>query len=626
MRYYMLKGPLKLIIFIGVYLCSNVSCFSLSNNSYENFRYVESLYKLGEYEDCESIGDSIEDILNVYDARISAYSALASYRIALSYKDVPTNEILDRSEFIRRHLEHSKFKAKYALEYYDEIFSDFGENAKKESKNSDVTEHLTDMDLALKCCNIIKPERTIDYLKSLNSYLALLPRKIVANDICITLEKQYCDIAISLLQKKYNSIDNDLLKDFEDSILKIPQDNQAVQLRAANIYAKLSDAFQIAAMEYRHDDVSPIGEIALNTMIHSRDYSLYAKKRNGKGSFLFHSWKEIQCSMKKNSVSIVYFTYFQGSDSWNYAWRFTDTDIVPKIKYAGHSYWRISLEALDNALIDDKETVFNAYYYAGTDDMSLLNLYSLNDLSINTKIVRLYSISEIVNLKEKYDKKGQVVAFANLDYSKEQIQNRSDEKGLAKRFGKFASATREIDALKTIFGTKLITYQAGEATKDKFMSLNSQTRILHVSTHGFFDKKMLKDLNRINPNVDATGDNVFRSCGLALSGYNDDKTMYLSAYDVINQNFNDIDIVFLSACESGIGKVLYGGDYSLASAFKIAGVKNVVAILSPINEKVATDFAGKFYELVYSGMSYHDAFYETKQFIKNGDSSIVLIQ
>jgi hypothetical protein len=330
--------------------------------------------------------------------------------------------------------------------------------------------------------------------------------------------------------------------------------------------------------------------------------------------------------MSENTISLIYFTYSDGSDSWNYAWRFTDKDITPQIKYAGHTYWNIDIHAIDDATIDDRPTIFNSYYIVGTDDMSQLNIMSGSNPMINAKIVRLYSISEIIGIKEKYDNKGYVVAFANIDYSNNKIEERSENKGLAKRYGKFASAIKEIEKLKAIFENKLITYQDDEATKDKFMSLDKGTKILHISTHGFFDKTMLKDLNKINPNADASGENIFRSCGLLLSGYNDDKTKYLSGYDVINQNFSGVDFVFLSACDSGMGKVLSRGDYSLVSAFKIAGAKNIIAILSPINEEVATNFADMFYRFVSNGMSYHEAFHKTRTNINLENSDIILIQ
>jgi CHAT domain-containing protein len=218
------------------------------------------------------------------------------------------------------------------------------------------------------------------------------------------------------------------------------------------------------------------------------------------------------------------------------------------------------------------------------------------------------------------------VAFANINYSSCKIEGQSEDKGLAKRYGKFASAIKEIEILESIFVDNLITYQSEEATRDKFMSLSKETKILHISTHGFFDKGMLKDLNKINPNVDAAGENIFKSCGLLLSGYNDDKTKYLSAYDVINQDFSGVDFVFLSACDSGMGKVLSRGDYSLVSAFKISGAKNIIAILSPINEDVATKFAGFFYDLISRGLSYHEAFYETSHKVALKNGTIILIE
>lgn len=77
-------------------------------------------------------------------------------------------------------------------------------------------------------------------------------------------------------------------------------------------------------------------------------------------------------------------------------------------------------------------------------------------------------------------------------------------------------------------------------------------------------------------------------------------------------DLRDIDFVFISACESGAGQVLTIGDYSLAEAFHIAGVKNIIAVVDPIKEDIATNFAEMLYKQIINGKTYHDAFHEAK--------------
>ena len=164
-----------------------------------------------------------------------------------------------------------------------------------------------------------------------------------------------------------------------------------------------------------------------------------------------------------------------------------------------------------------------------------------------------------------------------------------------------------------MFSENFKLYQGNDVTRHTFLGLTNEKGILHISTHGIFDRQNLDELNLNDPESGITGHNIFRSCLLALSGYNESHSQHSITADAIRGlNLSGFDLVVLSACESGAGKILLSGDYSMAVAFRLAGVQNVIAVIDPIQDIIATKFAEKFYALIAKGNSYHDAFYITK--------------
>jgi len=68
------------------------------------------------------------------------------------------------------------------------------------------------------------------------------------------------------------------------------------------------------------------------------------------------------------------------------------------------------------------------------------------------------------------------------------------------------------------------------------------------------------------------------------------------------------DLVVLSSCESGVGKLSEGeGMLGLNRSFVYAGVPNVIFSLWKINDKTSSDFMIDFYRNLLAGKSYAEA-------------------
>jgi CHAT domain-containing protein len=128
------------------------------------------------------------------------------------------------------------------------------------------------------------------------------------------------------------------------------------------------------------------------------------------------------------------------------------------------------------------------------------------------------------------------------------------------------------------------------ATEERFTSMASDYRIIHLATHGRAD-------NRV-------GDYAF----LAFTEIKDSiENELLYVKDLYNHTLN-ADLVVLSACETGIGKLQRGeGIISLARAFAYAGAKSIVTSLWSVNNKSTSELMGFFYEELERGKNKDEA-------------------
>lgn len=170
------------------------------------------------------------------------------------------------------------------------------------------------------------------------------------------------------------------------------------------------------------------------------------------------------------------------------------------------------------------------------------------------------------------------------------------------------------------------TFLLDKATESKVKDMESP-RIFHVATHGFFMQKDIVNSDNLDQK-DKPADNPLLKAGLLFVGADEllsENNIYqfnkkdgiLTAYEAMNLNLDNTELVVLSACETGLGEVKSGeGVYGLQRSFLVAGAQNIIMTLFKVNDKVTQELMNDFYKKWLETGDKRKAFLEAKRNIK----------
>ncbi len=158
---------------------------------------------------------------------------------------------------------------------------------------------------------------------------------------------------------------------------------------------------------------------------------------------------------------------------------------------------------------------------------------------------------------------------------------------------------------KSEFTNEVVMTYLGAMASEEMLKRNAPGKqIIHIATHGYHVEASFLGRDSLRPSLNDV--NPLLLSGLLLAGANlrgkDADTAnaedgILTALEVSAMDLRGTDLVVLSACETGLGKVEQGeGVYGLRRAFQMAGAKTVVSSLW----RVPDDETMKFMKTLYS--------------------------
>lgn len=265
----------------------------------------------------------------------------------------------------------------------------------------------------------------------------------------------------------------------------------------------------------------------------------------------------------------------------------------------GNVIWGNILQAMG-----DKKTL----YFAPDGLLNNIGIEYLSvggvPLSDRMEVSRLTSTREIVRRHDPSQPE-YVALFGGIDYSDAEgltgksrsVATKRESDGLM--FVNLENTLREVDEIYDIMKPSvrdIKEYTGGKASKEAFLTQDSiPLNILHIATHGkYFDEKKVTDQDAMNYSL------------LAFAGANyyddlEDNDALVTAAEVSGMSLYDCDLVVLSACESGLGKLGNDGVFGLQRGFKNAGVGAMLVSLNEVADRVTADMMIAFYRLLFDG-------------------------
>lgn len=160
-------------------------------------------------------------------------------------------------------------------------------------------------------------------------------------------------------------------------------------------------------------------------------------------------------------------------------------------------------------------------------------------------------------------------------------------------------------SLKEISGfDKHDQYIYNAATKSKFIKVSGNASAIHLATHAIVD-------------FTEPGDSYIAFYRQSPT----DNNYKIFAQELYNLQLPKTQFVFLSACETGTGKLSQSeGALSLSRAFAFAGCPNIITSIWKAEDKSTAYISERFYHYTNKGFSYAKALQQAKKDLLNDDS------
>ena len=280
------------------------------------------------------------------------------------------------------------------------------------------------------------------------------------------------------------------------------------------------------------------------------------------------------------------------------------------------------------------------------------NVEGIGEMIDRYNLYRLSSTKELVIGQQKEYK--EAVLYGGLDYEafskKVKSIEGSDEnllRGIKERggFEPLPNTYAEIRNIANLLNNRSIAttqYSGMNGTEESFKNLSgAKMNILHMSTHGMFvdsdnliqerDDKNFVFLKQItNENDPVKEDIMLTHSFLVMSGGNklirreataseyDDGI--LTASEISQLDFRNIDLVVLSACETGSGHLDIGGVFGLQRGFKKAGVNTILMSLDKVDDEATKILMVEFYRNLMDGKTKQQSLKNAQRYLRQVDN------
>ena len=191
---------------------------------------------------------------------------------------------------------------------------------------------------------------------------------------------------------------------------------------------------------------------------------------------------------------------------------------------------------------------------------------------------------QILDLTRKVAEKQKNQQFGELQQSALVVGNPTMPKirilvsGVVEQLASLLGAEREADDVAGLLKTK--AFIGNQATKSAILSQLPNARLIHLATHGLLD--------------DFTGLGIPGAIALAPDGSGEENDGFLTAEEILDMKLS-ANLVVLSACDTGRGKITGDGVIGLSRSLITAGVPSVIVSLWSVPDAPTAALMVEFY-------------------------------
>ena len=448
----------------------------------------------------------------------------------------------------------------------------------------------------------------------------------------------------TLTETSYNAslIMKGALLSSENSVKEVVEESKDNSLK--DLWYELKADRYILSKQLEKDSLSrKLNLDSLQNVINSLEDSLVVKcKEYGDiARSMKMTWKDIQTVLQPKDIAIEFLSFPINNDSVIFAALTLRKDSdMPKmtvlfeekqLKNLSDTIYFNCKEMTDlvwRPLLPELESVKNIYfspagalynigieYLPGMEEYNLYRLSSTRELVVNSK-------QEQTNNAVLY---GGLDYYAKLDTTKVNDDSflddafiyHADVRGMNLRGGMEALPQTKVEVEqigeelnKAKWSYQVFTDEKG--TEASFKSLSGKKiKTLHISTHGFYYTKedadnLGYDFLQLMGNHTSSEDKSLTRSGLIMAGANhilegedlpdNVEDGILTAKEIADVDLRGLDLVVLSACQTGLGDISQGeGVFGLQRGFKKAGANSILMSLWEVNDEATQILMTQFY-------------------------------
>lgn len=332
-------------------------------------------------------------------------------------------------------------------------------------------------------------------------------------------------------------------------------------------------------------------------------------------------------------------------------------DINKSLYYSSYSLYDLVWRPLENYLKDKTSVYFSPdgfLYSIGIENIPSPSGNCL--MSERYDLYRLSSTRELVNRGDSVELESAAI-YGGIKYDTDVAVMVSDSRKYRNR-DLLASTSAIADSLNLRSGVRYLPATMEEAvdidtklekievnpelftdtvgTEASFKDLSGRKKnLLHIATHGFYwtetEARRLGGLSFLNMADDNavrySEDKALTRSGLLLAGANnalmgrplpegvDDGI--LTAKEISRLDLRGLDLVVLSACQTGLGEITGDGVFGLQRGFKKAGANTLLMSLWSVDDDATRLLMTRFYENYISGMTKMESLREAQTYVRD---------